>query len=118
MHNTRTPREFQRIFDQRRAAYGGMPVLLNTTSQDEGNYKDTFEPFIRYAVNNTIKGAAMIFPGQELGLRGTIEPPSDFDSHAGQPYADWNGSKAASLGSLSRVSKIPFEDAPLVRKPM
>jgi glycosidase len=57
----------------------------NTTSQDEDNYKDPFQAFIRYAVNNTMQGVPMIFPGQELGLTGTIVPPHDSNSRAGRP---------------------------------
>jgi hypothetical protein len=85
LHHAIKARDFQQVYEQRFAAYGGMPILLNTTSQDEDNYKDPFQAFIRYAVNNTMQGVPMIFPGQELGLTGTIVPPHDSDSRAGSP---------------------------------
>jgi hypothetical protein len=85
LHHALKARDFQQVFEQRFSAYGGMPVLLNTTSQDEDNYKDPFQAFVRYAVNNTMQGVPMIFPGQELGLTGTIIPPHDSNSRAGPP---------------------------------
>jgi glycosidase len=85
LHHALKARDFQQVFEQRLSAYGGMPILLNTTSQDEDNYKDPFQAFIRYAVNNTMQGVPMIFPGQELDLTGTIVPPHDSNSRAGRP---------------------------------
>jgi hypothetical protein len=85
LHHAIKARDFQQVYQQRFSSYGGMPILLNTTSQDEDSYKDPFQAFIRYAVNNTMQGVSMIFPGQELGLTGTIVPPHDSDSRAGRP---------------------------------
>jgi hypothetical protein len=86
LHHAQTAADYQRIYDARSAAYGGAPVLLNTTSQDEDNYRNPYEAAMRFAVNSTIDGVPMIFPGQELGLAGTVVPPSDTDPAAGAPF--------------------------------
>jgi len=86
LHHARTASDFRRIYDDRRNNYGDGLVLLNTSSQDEDNYKDPFEAFLRFAANSTIDGVPMIFPGQELGIRGTIIPPNDSVSSAGPAY--------------------------------
>ncbi len=83
MHAARNTTEFRAIYESRRHAYGQGLVLLNTSSHDEDHYKDPWEAAIRYAVNSTIDGVPLIFPGQELGLSGTVVPPGD--SQAGQP---------------------------------
>jgi len=76
--------DFQALYDSRRASYGDSLVLLNTSSQDEDNYKDPYEAALRFAVNSTIYGVTMIFPGQELGLEGTIVPASP--NSTSQPF--------------------------------
>jgi hypothetical protein len=78
--------DYKGIYQRRRDSYGAALVLLNTSSQDEDNYSNPFEAFVRYAVNNTVDGVPMVFPGQELGLRGTIVPPGGSDPKAGKPY--------------------------------
>ena len=50
--------------------------MLNTSSHDEDHYRDPFHALIRHAVNATIDGVPLIFPGQELGLSGTVIPPN------------------------------------------
>jgi len=55
-------------------------VLLNSSSHDEDHSNDPWEALIRYAVNSTIDGVPLIFPGQELGLSGTVTPPNDTNS--------------------------------------
>lgn len=79
------PADFYAQFQSRRASYGDSLVLLNTSSQDEDNYKDPYQAALRFAVNNTAYGVPMIFPGQELGLKGTIVPPSRSPTSA-QPF--------------------------------
>jgi outer membrane protein assembly factor BamB len=74
LHRATKAGEFQALYDTRRALYGDSLVLLNTSSQDEDNYEDPYEAALRFAVNSTIYGVTMIFPGQELGLKGTIVP--------------------------------------------
>jgi len=86
LHHALTHPAYQQIYDNRRRSYGLAPVLLNTSSQDEDNYKNPYEAFVRYAVNSTIDGIPMIFPGQELGLRGTIVPPNDSQPGAGPAF--------------------------------
>ena len=50
---------------------------MNTTSQDEDNYGAIlYEAALRFAINSAGYGATLIFPGEELGLRGTIVPPN------------------------------------------
>ena len=67
-----SPADYRAIFDSRRDAYGQGLVLLNTTSHDEENYVDPFQALVRYAVVNTVDGAPLIFPGQELGISRTF----------------------------------------------
>ena len=76
LQTTTTATDFATLYQSRRQAYGDGLVLLNASSQDEDNYKDPYEAALRFAVNSAGYGATMIFPGQELGLRGTIVPPS------------------------------------------
>ena len=71
---------YREIFDKRRTSYGQALVLLNSSSHDEDHYNDPWEALIRYAVNSTIDGVPLIFPGQELGLSGTVIPPNDTNS--------------------------------------
>ena len=86
LHHARTAGDFDRIYDQRRQSYGSSLVLLNSTSQDEDNYKDPFEAFLRFATNSAMDGVPMIFPGQELGTSGTIVPPNDSNGALGPPF--------------------------------
>lgn len=67
-----TPGDYRSIFDSRRDAYGQGLVLLNNTSHDEENYSDPFQALVRYAVVNTVDGAPLVFPGQELGISRTF----------------------------------------------
>ena len=76
LHEATTTSAFRTIYEDRRAAYGQAGVLLNTSSHDEDHYNDPWQALVRYAVNGTIDGAPLIFPGQELGLSGTVVPPS------------------------------------------
>jgi hypothetical protein len=78
--------DFRRIYDQRRSSYGDAITLLNTSSQDEDNYKNPFEALLRFAVNSTVDGVTMIFPGQELALSGTVLPPNRSNPAAGPPF--------------------------------
>lgn len=66
------PGDYRSIFDSRRSAYGQGLVLLNNTSHDEENYTDPFQALVRYAVVNTVDGAPLVFPGQELGISRTF----------------------------------------------
>ena len=59
--------------------------MLNTSSQDEDNYKDPYEAALRFAVNSAMYGVTMIFPGQELGLKGTIVPAAA-NATGSQPF--------------------------------
>ena len=86
LHHATTASRFEGVFNDRRGSYGQTPVLLNTASHDEDTYKDPFEAVLRYAVVSTIDGAPMIFPGQELGLRGTVVPPNDTNPALGPPF--------------------------------
>ena len=79
-HGATSTSAYRSIFDDRRNAYGQGLVLMNSSSHDEDHYKDPFEAAIRYAVSNTIDGVPLIFPGQELGLSGTVIPPGDSNS--------------------------------------
>lgn len=85
LHGATKAGDFQAQYNSRRAAYGNSLVLLNTSSQDEDNYADPYQAALRYGVNSTMYGATMIFPGQELGLKGTIVP-SGQGGPAGQPF--------------------------------
>ncbi len=67
-----SPAAYRDIFESRRNAYGQGLVLLNNTSHDEENYVDPFEALVRYAAVNTVDGAPLIFPGQELGISRTF----------------------------------------------
>jgi glycosidase len=86
LHHAINADDFVQIYDRRRNSYGNAPILLNTTSQDEDNYRDPFQAMLRFAINSTIDGVPMIFPGQELGLSGTIVPPRDSDPSIGTPF--------------------------------
>jgi glycosidase len=86
LHHAIDTNAFRQIYDQRRNAYGSALVLLNTSSHDEDDYADPWEALLRFATNSTIDGVTMIFPGQELALRGTIIPPHDSNPGAGQPF--------------------------------
>ncbi len=68
-----------------RGYYGDALILLNTTSQDEDTYSDPYQGALRFAVNSAMYGVTLIFPGQELGIRGTIVPPSDSSNPAAGP---------------------------------
>jgi len=86
LHHAIATTDFRGLYEVRRQAYGSALVLLNTSSHDEDSYKDPYEALMRFAVNSTIDGVTMIFPGQELGLKGTIVPPNDSNPAAGQPF--------------------------------
>jgi hypothetical protein len=77
--------DFQTMYESRRDIYGDSLLLLNTSSQDEDNYRDPYEAVVRFAVNSTVYGATMIFPGQELGLKGTTAPASPRNTTS-QPF--------------------------------
>jgi hypothetical protein len=78
--------DFRKLYDLRRQSYGAALVLLNTSSQDEDNYKNPFEALLRFAAHNTIDGVTLVFPGQELGLSGTVVPPNQSVPSAGPPF--------------------------------
>lgn len=86
LHHAMDTNAFRQILEGRRSAYGAALVLLNTSSHDEDSYMNPYEALLRFAVNSTVDGVTMIFPGQELGLRGTIIPPHDSSPGAGQPF--------------------------------
>jgi hypothetical protein len=86
LYNTVGTSDFRNVLDQRRKSYGLALTLLNTSSQDEDNYRNPFEALLRFAVNSTMAGVNMIFPGQELGLSGTIIPSSGTHTSTGQPF--------------------------------
>ncbi len=67
-----SPTDYRNIFESRRNAYGQGLVLLNNTSHDEENYTDPFQALVRYSVVNTVDGAPLVFPGQELGISRTF----------------------------------------------
>lgn len=67
-----SPSDCRNIFESRRNAYGQGLVLLNNTSHDEENYVDPFQALVRYSAVNTVDGAPLIFPGQELGISRTF----------------------------------------------
>ena len=83
LHSATTTSAFRSLYETRRVAYGQAGVLLNTSSHDEDHYQDPWQALIRYGVNSTIDGAPMIFPGQELGLSGTVVPPNDTNPSLG-----------------------------------
>jgi glycosidase len=86
LHHAMDTAAFRSIFENRRSSYGNSLVLLNTSSHDEDNYQDPWEALLRFAVNSTNDGVTMLFPGQELGLKGTIIPPHDSNPGAGEPF--------------------------------
>lgn len=89
--------DFGSLYNSRRASYGDSLILLNTTSQDEDNYRDPYEAALRFAVNSTQYGATMIFPGQELGLKGTIgvsSPRNTVNQPFGYDRYEWNFGKS------------------------
>ena len=77
LHAAQTTNDFRTIYENRRNAYGQALVLLNSSSHDEDHYQDPFQAVIRYAVNSSIDGVPLIFPGQELGISGAVVPPGD-----------------------------------------
>jgi hypothetical protein len=86
LHRVTTASDLQAMF-RARSFYGDTLILLNTTSQDEDTYSDPYQGALRFAVNNAMYGVTLIFPGQELGLKGTIVPPSDASNpSAGAPF--------------------------------
>lgn len=80
LHAAQNTTQFRQIYDDRRNAYGQALVLLNTSSHDEDHYQDPWHALLRYAVNSTIDGVPLIFPGQELGLSGAVVPPGNTQS--------------------------------------
>ena len=80
LHGATNTNAYRGIYDGRRNAYGQALVLLNSSSHDEDHYNDPYEAAIRFAVNSSVDGAPLIFPGQELGLSGTVVPPNDTNS--------------------------------------
>jgi glycosidase len=86
LHRATTATDLEGTFGARQF-YGDTLILLNTTSQDEDTYRDPYQGALRFAVNSTMYGVTLIFPGQELGLKGTIVPPSDASEPAsGAPF--------------------------------
>jgi hypothetical protein len=85
LHGATKAGDYQSLYTGRRASYGDSLVLLNTSSQDEDNYSDPYEAALRFAVNSTMYGVTMIFPGQELGLKGTIVP-AGANNTSSQPF--------------------------------
>ncbi len=77
LHAAQNTAQFRQIYEDRRNAYGQALVLLNTSSHDEDHYQDPFHALLRHAVNAAIDGVPLIFPGQELGLSGTVVPPNN-----------------------------------------
>ncbi len=77
LHAAQNTSDFRKIYETRRNAYGQGLVLLNTSSHDEDHYQDPWQALIRYAANSSIDGVPLVFPGQELGLSGTVIPPND-----------------------------------------
>ena len=80
LHHAMTASDFDGIYEERRTAYDDALVLLNTTSQDEDTFKNPYDGVMRFAINSAMAGVTMIFPGQELGLAGTVVPPGDSNS--------------------------------------
>jgi hypothetical protein len=83
-----TTNDFRGIFDSRRSAYGQSLVLLNNMSHDEEAFADPWYAVIRYAVCNTVDGAPLIFPGQELGI-STTTGYSLYETNFGKNIADF-----------------------------
>lgn len=86
LYGARSASNLRNIYDGHRNSYNGGLLLLNTSSQDEDNYKNPFEALLRFAANSTMPGAPMIFPGQELGLSGTVLPGQRSVPSAGPPF--------------------------------
>jgi hypothetical protein len=86
LYRAQSAGDFRKFYDLRHQSYGSTLILLNTSSQDEDNYKNPFEALLRFAANSTIDGVPMVFPGQELGLSGTIVPPNSSVASAGPPF--------------------------------
>ena len=82
------PADYRSIFETRRNAYGQGLVLLNNTSHDEENYTDPFQALVRYAVVNTVDGAPLVFPGQELGISRTFGYQK-YETNFGKQIADF-----------------------------
>ncbi len=77
LHAAQNTAQFRQIYEERRNSYGQALVLLNTSSHDEDHYQDPWHALVRYAANNSVDGVPLVFPGQELGLSGTVIPPND-----------------------------------------
>jgi hypothetical protein len=88
LKNASTTNDFRGIFDARRSAYGQSLVLLNNMSHDEEAFSDPWYAVIRYAVCNTIDGAPLIFPGQELGIT-TTTGYDKYETNFGKNIADF-----------------------------
>jgi hypothetical protein len=86
LHHVQSTSDFRNVYEARRSSYSGALILLNTSSHDEDTYKDPFQAFLRFAVNNTMPGVPLISAGQELGMRGTLVPPRDSDAAQGPPF--------------------------------
>jgi glycosidase len=86
LHQAESTSDFRNVYEARRSSYGGALLLLNTTSHDEDTYKNSFQSFLRFAVNNTMRGVPLISAGQELGMRGTLVPPNGSDAAEGPPF--------------------------------
>jgi hypothetical protein len=86
LHHAQTTSDLRNVYESRRSSYSGALILLNTSSHDEDTYKDPFQSFLRFAVNNTMPGVPLISTGQELGMRGTLVPPNDSDASQGPPF--------------------------------
>ena len=78
--------DFRNVYESRRSSYSGALILLNTSSHDEDTYKDPFQAFLRFAVNNTMPGVPLISTGQDLGMRGTLVPPNGSNKAQGPPF--------------------------------
>jgi glycosidase len=87
LRSAQTASQFRGVYAARAQAYGHAPVLLNTSSHDEDNFKDPFQGVVRFAINSAMYGVPLISAGQELGLTGTIVPPNnDSDPSVGPPF--------------------------------
>jgi glycosidase len=86
LYSATSTNDLRNVYDRHRSGAAGGLILLNTSSQDEDDYKNPFEALMRFATNSTMPGATMIFPGQELGLSGTVVPPNRSVPAAGPPF--------------------------------
>jgi hypothetical protein len=86
LHHVESTSDFRNVYELRRASYSGALILLNTSSHDEDTYKDPFQGFLRFAVNNAMPGVPLISTGQDLGMTGTLVPPNDSDASQGPPF--------------------------------